>query len=177
MDTLPGLLSPLFKVVALVRLSFSVRGKEEKMQSKVRAVDVADYILKKNGRMTTMKLQKLLYYCQAWSLVWDEAPIFPERIEAWANGPIVPEIYKIHRGQFSIDSVSENSGDARKLSAKQKETVDAVLKHYGHRTAQWLSELTHKEDPWKNARQGLAPGERGDNVISHASMNEYYSSL
>ncbi|MBC8146611.1 MAG: hypothetical protein H8E98_01335 [Bacteroidetes bacterium] len=34
--------------------------------------DVADYILKQVGYITTMKLQKLVYYCQAWSLVWDE---------------------------------------------------------------------------------------------------------
>ena len=44
--------------------------------------DVAACILKQKGPMTAMKLQKLLYYSQAWSLVWDEKPLFPERIEA-----------------------------------------------------------------------------------------------
>lgn len=173
METLPSLLSPLFKVVALIRLGVFLRREEENMQN-ARAADVANYILTKKGAMTTMKLQKLLYYCQAWSLVWDEAPLFPESIEAWANGPIVPEIYKMHRGQFSIESIS---GDSRKLTSIQKETIDAVLAHYGNKTAQWLSELTHREDPWKNARDGLAPGDRGDSEISLASMNEYYSSI
>lgn len=42
--------------------------------------DVAAYILQKHGRMTTMKLQKLVYYSQAWSLVWDEKPLFQERM-------------------------------------------------------------------------------------------------
>jgi uncharacterized phage-associated protein len=67
------------------------------------AHDVAAYILERCGPMPVMKLHKLLYYCQAWSLVWDERPLFPERIEAWANGPVVPEIYEYHRGHFKID--------------------------------------------------------------------------
>ena len=41
--------------------------------------DIAQYILSATGEMTTMKLQKLVYYCQAWSLVWDEEPIFNEK--------------------------------------------------------------------------------------------------
>ena len=54
------------------------------------AHDVAAYILQKKGEMTAMKLQKLVYYSQAWSVVWDERPLFHEKIEAWANGPVVP---------------------------------------------------------------------------------------
>ena len=46
-------------------------------------LDVAAYILKKQGPMTAMKLQKLVYYCQAWSLVWQSKPLFPNDIEAW----------------------------------------------------------------------------------------------
>jgi uncharacterized phage-associated protein len=56
------------------------------------AHDVAAYILSRQGRMTAMKLQKLVYYSQAWSVVWDERPLFPEKIEAWANGPVVRDL-------------------------------------------------------------------------------------
>ena len=38
--------------------------------------DVAAYILKKKKALTSMKLQKLVFYAQAWSLVWDEKPLF-----------------------------------------------------------------------------------------------------
>lgn len=141
----------------------------------VTAHDVAKYIMEKRGPMTAMKLQKLLYYCQAWSLVWDEAPLYGERIEAWANGPIVPEIYREHRGMFELTNWPK--GDPQKLSTAQKQTIDSVLKYYGDQTAQWLSELTHQEEPWKNAREGMAPGERGQREISLADMAEYYSSL
>ena len=63
--------------------------------------DVAAYILEHHGPMTAMKLQKLVFtYSQAWSLVWDEQALFPERIEAWANGPVVPALYDQHRRRF-----------------------------------------------------------------------------
>lgn len=136
--------------------------------------DVAAYILKKRGPMTAMKLQKLVYYCQAWSLVWDEKPLFRSKIEAWANGPVVPDLYNQHRGIFRL---TEWEGSPSALNAIQKETIDAVLKFYGDKSSQWLSDLTHQEKPWREARMGLSPGERGNHVITHASMAEYYGSL
>ncbi len=137
--------------------------------------DVAKYILSKRHPVSAMKLQKLLYYCQAWSLVFDEAPLFKEPIEAWAMGPVVRDAYEIHRGHFSISSWPK--GKKSKLSADQRETVDVVLQFYGDKTAQWLSDLTHSERPWRDARKGLAPDERGNTVISDEAMAEYYSSL
>ena len=137
--------------------------------------DVAKYILEKAGEMTAMKLQKLLYYSQAWSLVWDDAPLFDERIEAWANGPVVPKVYELHRGKFKVSDWPR--GDISRLSPQQRETIDAVLDFYGNRSAQWLSDLTHIEAPWRLARQGLRPDERGNREITHAMMAEYYGSL
>ncbi|GAA6622551.1 Panacea domain-containing protein [Scytonema sp. NUACC26] len=137
--------------------------------------DVASYILEKMGPLMAMKLQKLVYYSQAWSLVWDEEPLFPEKIEAWANGPVVPALYNSHRGQFKVSELPE--GNSGNLTPTQRETIDEVIKFYGNRSSQWLSDLTHKEDPWINARQGLMLGERGNQEITHAAMAEYYSSL
>lgn len=137
--------------------------------------DVAAYILQKQGEMTTMKLQKLIYYCQAWSLVWDEEPLFNEEIEAWANGPVVRELYEKHKGWFKVSTW--HWGNPSRLSRTQKNTVNSVLKYYGDKSSQWLSDLTHMEDPWKDARKGLTPTDRGFREISHSSMVEYYSGL
>jgi uncharacterized phage-associated protein len=137
--------------------------------------DVADYILKILGPVTAMKLQKLVYYSQAWSLVWDEKPIFTETIEAWANGPVCIELYNAHKGQFKISSLQE--GNSENLNPTEKETIDGVLGFYKDKTSQWLSDLTHQEDPWIQARKGLAPGQRGNVTITHASMAEYYEGL
>ncbi|MBI1189152.1 MAG: DUF4065 domain-containing protein [Tepidisphaera sp.] len=138
--------------------------------------DVAEYVLQKRGEMTAMKLQKLIYYCQAWSLVWDEEPLFSETIQAWANGPVVRALYEKHRGKFKVRA-GEFGGDFSRLSDGQKESIDSVLKAYGDKSSQWLSDLSHMEEPWKSARKDLRPGERGEAEISHASMVEYYQSL
>jgi uncharacterized phage-associated protein len=142
----------------------------------VRAIDVADYILQEHGTMSAMKLQKLVYYAQAWHLVWEDRELFSEEIQAWVNGPVIPDLYNRHQGSFSLEP-GFFAGDISRLTDKNKDVIDRVLKFYGGKDAQWLSDLTHMEAPWKNARDGLVDGERGDHVISTASMMEYYSSI
>lgn len=137
--------------------------------------DVAAYILKKLGQtITAMKLQKLVYYSQAWSLAWDDAPLFPEKIEAWANGPVVRELYERHRGQFKVSKWDGNPGA---LDSTQRETVDAVLNGYGDKSSFYLSNLTHQERPWIDARRGLPSGAPSCAEIPHAAMAEYYGGL
>lgn len=137
--------------------------------------DVAQYILERKGEMTTWKLQKLVYYAQAWSLVWDDEPLFAEEIEAWANGPVCPALYQLHRGRLKISSLSQ--GSSENLTRDELETIDVVIKHYGEKSAQYLSELSHQEAPWQDARGDLPPGVRGNHVIPLASMAEYYGGL
>lgn len=145
------------------------------VDNSVSVFDVASYIINKMGEMTTMKLQKLVYYCQAWSLVWDEKPLYYENIEAWANGPVVRELFYFHRGQFSISSIP--IGNPSLLEKNQTETIDAVLDYYGDKPAQWLIDLSHSETPWKDARIGLSSIDRSARVIKLDSMADYYSSL
>ena len=155
---------------------FGANRLEEGLLAMATVHDVAAYILKKYGSpMTTWKLQKLVYYSQAWSLVWDEQPLFHARIEAWANGPVVPALYQRHRGLFEVGSWS--AGDYDHLTESERATVDGVLEFYGSKTSQWLSDLTHSERPWQEARGTLAPGERGTRVITLDSMHGYYSGL
>jgi len=142
--------------------------------------DVAKYILQKTNAISTMKLQKLVYYAQAWSVVWDnppDAPLFPERIEAWSLGPVVPELFAWHKGHFSVEADVFPNGDVSRLSKDQRETVDSVLDFYAHRTAQWLSDLSHSEPPWRDARAGIPEGQRGGVEITLESMAEYYGNL
>lgn len=140
--------------------------------------DVALYVLNELGEITTMKLQKLLYYCQAWSLAWDAEELFQEDFQAWANGPVCPELYSKHRGKFKIDSsLLQEFGDVSKLNEKEKETIEAVLDFYKDKTPLWLSDLTHSERPWIEARKGLKPGESSQNIISKEVMQDYYAGL
>lgn len=137
--------------------------------------DVAQYILQRRGSMTAWKLQKLVYYSQAWSLVWDQRPLFPERIEAWANGPVSPELYAQHRGRFIVDHLAV--GNAGAIDTAGRETIDGVLDYYGDKSPQWLSDLTHAESPWLEARGDLPPGAPCQQEITLEAMASYYESL
>lgn len=138
--------------------------------------DTATYILQKTGEISTMKLQKLCYYSQAWSLVWDDEPLFDEDFQAWANGPVCPTLFYKTQGQFSVTS-DNLQGDPTALSPAQIETIDSVVEHYGKKDAQWLSTLTHMEKPWQEARGNLPAGVRCNNVITKESMAMYYGGL
>ena len=147
------------------------------MGASVSVFDVADYILKRLEPMSAMKLQKLIYYSQAWSLVWDGAPLFREKIQAWANGPVVYDLFRAHRGRFTVTRKTLPKGSWRNLSAQQRDTVDAVLKFYGSKSPQWLSDLTHSELPWQRARRGLPPEEPSNAEITLDSMARFYERL
>lgn len=157
-------------------LKYTQRHIKGNKMGNVNVFDVAQYILDKLGRMTTWKLQKLCYYSQAWSLVWDDEPLFKQRIEAWANGPVIPALYEKHRGRFYVSTIGGNS---QKLNKTQRETIDAVLETYGKKPSSWLSASTHRESPWKDARRRahLALGERGNAPIRLDDMAEYYEGL
>jgi uncharacterized phage-associated protein len=138
--------------------------------------DVAAYILsKQDGPISTWKLQKLVYYSQAWHLAWEQEPLFPEVIEAWANGPTVFELFDLHRGKFSV--LKWDEGDPSNLTMSQKSVIDAVLEFYGDKSGSWLRELTHMERPWQSAREGLTPTARSTKPIDLDEMLDYYSGL
>lgn len=138
--------------------------------------DVAKYILREKGLMTTMKLQKLCYYAQAWSLAWDEKPLFDEDFQAWANGPVCPSLFFRHKGYYEV-SEDFFDGEVPDFTDNEKDTINKVLEYYGNKEPQWLSNLTHSEQPWKEAR-GCAPiGMPCSNVITKESMQIYYGGL
>lgn len=142
--------------------------------------DVAKYILENLGTISAMKLQKLCYYSQVWSLVWDERPLFNNIIQAWGKGPVSPELYQWHKGKFlvNIDDLLVKLMDKdAPLTDEQKRNIDAVLTKYGRLTAQELSDLTHKETPWREANGSCPISENCDAEITHAAMHEYYSSI
>ncbi|MBR5734662.1 MAG: DUF4065 domain-containing protein [Desulfovibrionaceae bacterium] len=126
--------------------------------------------------MTTIKLQKLVYYCQAWAMVWTDKPLFAEDCEAWANGPVIPALYKAHKGLYQVDA-SAKLGDSQKLTDDERDSIDVVLREYGDKSSQWLVESTHLENPWRDARCGVPVGVRSQNVIPKCSIAEYYSGL
>lgn len=116
-----------------------------------------------------MKLQKLLYYAQAWHLAWEGKPLFAERLEAWAQGPVSPHVFGALRHEGGVLS-------SQPLPAEALSTLDAVLGAYGARSGRWLSELTHREAPWRTARAGLPDEAPSKEEISVEVMRQTYAS-
>jgi uncharacterized phage-associated protein len=116
----------------------------------------------------SMRLQKLVYYAQAWSLVWDERPLFSEPIEAWTHGPVVSTLYGAHKHDGGF------RGNPDALGADALATISAVVAAYGDKPGTWLSELAHREQPWLAARRGLPREAASREVITHESMRSWY---
>src|SRR5436190_288311 len=119
------------------------------MRNALSVLDVAKYILERSGKpMSTMQLQKLAYYCQAWNLAWTRRPLFKDDFEAWANGPVCRKLYDEHRRRYSITADELTVGDPSKINSTEKFAIDTVLDAYMPLTGLQLSALTHGEDPW-----------------------------
>ena len=135
--------------------------------------------------ISNKKLQKLLYYVEAWGLVYLNG-IIDEDFEAWVYGPVVPEIYKKFK-HFDYSPISNNDiqnyNPANYCESFHREyedigeLTDTVLEKYGNMTSLQLELLSHSETPWIEARIGLEPFERGKRIISKKTMTSYYSSL
>ena len=143
----------------------------------VTVFDVAKYILDKYGAMSAMKLQKLIYYSQAMSMVWDDVPLFNNDFEAWAKGPVCRSLFNAHRGMFMLNDsnfLEPYKPDVSRLTAEQRETIDAVVSSLIDYPPYALSDMAHKEKPWLDARGNLPNGARCQNIITKSSMLEYY---
>ena len=141
------------------------------------AINVAAYILEQVGSVTTMKLQKLVYYTQVRYLVVNDTPLFSNRIEAWANGPVSPDLFHVHSGKYMVGRGGMGSfGSSSALSAPQRKAADRVVELFGSYSGEQLREMTHGEAPWADARKGFKPGERCGAEITVDAMRNYYSS-
>ncbi|MBL4884710.1 MAG: SocA family protein [Planctomycetaceae bacterium] len=120
--------------------------------------------------ISNLKLQKLLYYSQAWYLALHEKELFPEPIEAWANGPGLPEIYEKYR-EFGHRPIIQ---DCIELSVPKKITkhIEDVMKAYGHLSSYDLECISCEEEPWLGTRK--RSGGNNDSVIPSDQMKNFY---
>lgn len=134
--------------------------------------DVAAAVIDSVGSLTAMKLEKLVYYCQGWHLARHGTRMFDDPIEAWRQGPVVPALYRQHRGQYTVSTWP--SGNPSRLSLAQHDTIDWVVQEYGKFSAIELSRMTHSEMPWRAARGALPESASSSAPLSTDLMKSYY---
>jgi uncharacterized phage-associated protein len=126
--------------------------------------------------LTNLKLQKLLYYAQAWYLALHQKPLFDEDFEAWVHGPVLPSQYRRFK-EFEwkpiLREIPPLKPDDPVILSHLTEIVDV----FGSETAVALEMMTHNELPWKSARSGIPLDQPSSSVISKESMQSYYKSL
>ncbi len=146
----------------------------------LKALEVGRYFIylsnQANKPITNKKLQKLVYYAQAWSLVLNNKKLFNEPIEAWVHGPAIRNLYVQYKN-FGFSPIQEQieSGTISNISGKTKDLLDEVWRVYGKMDSRYLEMLSHSEKPWLDARAGLEGHENSENKISSESMKSFYS--
>lgn len=133
--------------------------------------DIANFFLTKEG-ITNKKLQKLCYYAQAWYYALYNQELFTEKIEAWVHGPVIPELYNKY-ANMGYNEIKKNN-QIPEMDDNTKKFLDQIWNIYGELDGDQLEALTHREDPWINARHGLDPKTPSNNIISLEDMGRYY---
>lgn len=111
------------------------------------------YLANKQGRysLTPLKLQKLLYFAQGWSYVWDDKPLYDASFVAWQYGPVNVSVYALFQ-KYGSNDIPASEGIETLQDKEAKDTIDAVWRDYGYRSAFELVNLTHLQMPWKKAQ-------------------------
>ena len=120
--------------------------------------------------ISNMKLQKLCYYAQGFQLANIGQPLFQEAIEAWEQGPVIPELYERY-ASFGLNPVLvPGSFDLNEYTIDERELLDEVRDLFGQYAAWRLRNMTAEEAPFKQARAS------GGGVISLYAMKVYFES-
>ncbi len=158
----------------------------------MKSLDVSNLILAcfdyKGDLITNKKLQKLLYYTEAWGQVYG-MPFFDEPIEAWVHGPVIPNVYsEFKKFGYSpiVSQYEKNETSSTKIALLQKsiginidqyDLLKSVLQNYGSLSSYQLETLSHSEDPWRLTRGEIDSFAHSTREIDRALMKSYYSSL
>lgn len=145
------------------------------------ALDVAGYFLccvdrEAGDTISHLKLQKLVYYAQAWSLVFRNQPFFAQDIEAWVSGPIVRAVWEKYKVYQDGDIPAPENFDTE-FTDDELEVLEEVWSTYGELSAKYLRDLVCSEKPWLTSRHALDLAAPSINMISYESMKSYYANF
>ena len=144
-----------------------------------RANLVADYLLsecRERGEvLTNLKLQKLLYYADAWYLALRGRPLFRERFQAWVHGPVLYSEYRRFK-DYQWRPISEEI-ERPALSPSVEQHLDEIIDLFGSETAVALELMTHRERPWIEAREGCGDTDPCTNHISLETTRDFYRAM
>lgn len=141
--------------------------------------EVAKWFLSKEP-MSPKKLQKMLYYAYAWTLVFHNESdddlsnkLFDEPIEAWVHGPVIGKVYREYK-PYGYREITDIPSEKPVFTEEIEDTLEQVWEAYGDLNGNELEAITHKELPWKEAREGLSPLDASNNTLKDRTIFNYY---
>jgi uncharacterized phage-associated protein len=150
------------------------------------ALEAAKYLIQLAARepdepepMTSMRVQKLLYYAQGWHVGLFNRPLFTDSIQAWKSGPVVPGVYETVRAAVGAEParpLTMADFGPTELSGRDQVFLEVVWRKYRTLSTAGLREATHAETPWVAARGNTRDGERSSAEISIESLRSYFGS-
>lgn len=111
----------------------------------------------RQGEMTHLKLQKLVFYAYGAALAHeldDELGMIP--FEPWEHGPVCRPVWDEYRG-YGSDEIPAPVAAPRPYSPRLESHLADVVDVYGLMTAWALRCETHLEAPWLRAHDARAP--------------------
>jgi len=139
--------------------------------------DIANYFIKLANEtgsfISNLKLQKLVYYSQAWHLALHAEPLFSEDFEAWVHGPVIPNLYQKYKS-FGWQPILDDPNP--EIFEKTQTFLNEIVEEYFSCDAYELEQMTHAEAPWSRARGSLLSDQPSSAVIEKEWMKEYYGS-
>lgn len=140
----------------------------------VAAAIIAEYQRQYPGEpITTWKLQKLVYYAQAWYLADTGSTLFDDPIEAWKDGPVVRSLFEQHQGMRHVSAWC--GGNSALIGGEAANVIARVVSLYGFFEPETLKEMTHRDLPWRRTREGLPQDDHSSRPIDPGLIAEFYS--
>lgn len=148
------------------------------------AIDVARYLIRigwspespeDSVLLTPLRLQKLLYFCQGYYLALFDEPLFREPIEAWANGPVVRDVWERFQGN-AHGITPEVAGEAdERVTETQRAFLEMIWQEFSQLPPAKLIEMTRQEPAWKEARSGRSAEEPSTVPLSRETMKVFFA--
>jgi len=140
------------------------------------ATQVAEYLIglahTRGVSINNAKLQRLLYYVQAWHLALRNRPLFGDRFQAWIYGPAIPHVYWAYDPHGWQEIPCPESIPV--LPDVETAFIHEVAEGYLPLDEWELEDLARSEAPWLNARGGIPIEDPSTAEISEDDMCAYY---